>query len=184
MSYDVSFCTENSMCKENLLKMCKKDSWQYEAIHKYGSFYDLCGWCWCEFIQEMKHDIGIIKNEFSFTITVKDLRAISTAIEAYTQTEGYKKYEMCIDLFDVDGFHVYDPDLPYVNREYEEQECWLSIQQVYDMKKALCQGGAFMEEYWNVVQNGYCGLNDLPNIVNTVFKDVPDEDIITVFESY
>ena len=51
MSYDVNFCTENEACKNILMSQYEEGTWRYNYAQKYGVFFDLCGWCWNDFIK-------------------------------------------------------------------------------------------------------------------------------------
>lgn len=186
MSYDVAFCTENDMRKNVLMSQYKEGTWQYNYAQKYGVFFDLSGWRWSNFIKVMRIDIGKPNPEDkdSFYIQVGDLRKMAKAIEAYRATEGAKRYEMYIDVCNVNGFHIYNPTLPFPTNEWDERTCWLSIDQVYEMKCAICSAGEFMEELWEIVMDEGEYFGDFAPIVNKIFADAPDDELVLVEESY
>lgn len=190
MSYDVSFYTKNEARKNILMSKYEKGSWQYDFAQKYGSFFDLCGWCWSKFINELRAEIGHkdpeSEDNTSFFVQVKDLRKIANAIEAFENTSGAQKYKMYIELFDAVIFFTYDPDVPFPTeiRDENPNSCWLTIEQVYEMKKVLCSAGNFMESFWEVIQYQGIWPSDLPIIIKKLFADAPDDELVSVVESY
>lgn len=192
MSYDVCFCVDNEESKSKVINYFEHGSWEQKDAQEFGSFYSLSGWCYSSFIQAMRAEIGRKAiEETDFYVRVSDLWKIASAIEAFAHTEGAKKFQKYIDIFNVQDFRVYDPELPFskeffdMDRDYwDERACWLSLDQVFEMKKALMSAGNFMEGLWKIARSEGCWMNDFPKVVKDLFADASDDELIIVSESY
>lgn len=193
MSYDVEFCFTNEARKQEALAKMPETAqyWERASMEGTGMFYGICGWAFSDFIREMRRDIGKPNKEDkenqSFFVTVGDLRKLAAALDAYQKTEGAQKYEMYIDMFGCNGLHIYDPDLPFPKSDFsywDEKDCWVTIRQATEMRKALMEAGFYMEELWDILRcEGYF-LNSFSKVMNTYFLDAPDDELVLVFESY
>lgn len=198
MSYDVLFCIQNEDRKNAYVETIDPNNWARECAELYGDFYDLCGRQYSEFIDDLRYEVGKKndneEDEPSFFITVGVLRKIAKAIEDYHATEGAKKYDMYAEVFGVTDFHIYDPEVPEIflaalhenDACVNEQICWITIQQAFEMKKALLSAGNFMESIWDYLrlENNYTGLDDLSKVLKEVFADAPDDELVLIRESY
>ena len=194
MSYDVEFCFTNDARKQETLAKISQtaNQWELASMEGTGMFYGICGWAFSDFIREMRYAIGITdekdKDHQQFFVKVSELRKLAAALDAYMETEGAKKYEMYLEVFGTEGFRIYDPTTPFPDKNnpdyWDESDCWITIAQAAEMKKALLSAGFYMDELWDIIRtNGYF-LNGFSKVMNTYFFDAPDDELVLVYESY